>query len=285
MPRSKRWGLGVLVAILIALIVSVGPALYAQGRMVTTTGVVFVRGIIGSIPITVANIITTSTDGLLIQNTTAATVGVPVQYGPRIRQCGTAWKTDATTASQIDCFASEIRPESAAVATTFTYAWMKSINGGAYSDLLTLNSGGQFTATGSISATGHLGAGGAFYIFWTGRNNMTSPADGVWLLDNNAETLKVYKNMTAATESVTFRSVGAAETIAGNSSNFRITVGGTPGTTATVTFGTAWTTAPVCHAQNEVTANILKAAAAVGQVVLTGIVVAGDTITVHCEGY
>jgi len=40
-----------------------------------------------------AGIATTSTDGLVITNDTAATVGVPMQYSPRLRLRGQAWAT------------------------------------------------------------------------------------------------------------------------------------------------------------------------------------------------
>jgi hypothetical protein len=231
--------------------------------------------------ITVNNLVTTSTDGLVLQNTTAATVGVTAQYSPRLRLRGAAWKSNATAASQTSDWILENIPASGAAAITSDVLLYHQTNAVTDTGSFRFSSIGGVTVSGTGSFV--LPAGGLFY--WNTRTILNSTADGLLSITNNAQTLNVFKNMTAAAESVTFRAAGAAETIAGNSSNFRITVGGTPGTTATVTFGTAWTTAPVCHAQNEVTANILKAAAAVGQVVLTGIVVAGDTITVHCEGY
>lgn len=169
MPRFNKPLVAVFVAIgiLFGIAVVTQTNLLAQGRMVTTTGVVFVRGIIGSIPLTIDNIVTTSTDGLLLQNTTAATVGVPVQYSPRLRLCGTAWKTDATTASQIDCDLIELRPVSAAGATTSSLVIGTSIAGGAYTDRLTLSSAGLLTAVGgtfSGTLTANQAAGGGLTI-------------------------------------------------------------------------------------------------------------------------
>lgn len=113
----------------------------------------------------------------------------------------------------------------------------------------------------------------------------TRPGVGQLTLTSVTTSLQVRKNISAVTESVTFRAAGTAETIAGNASNFRIVVGGTPGTTATVDFGVAWTVAPICTAQNEVTSNIMRPTASTTQLVLNGTVVASDKIAVHCEGY
>jgi hypothetical protein len=88
----------------------------------------------------------TSTDGLALETTTAATAGAQ-KYSPRMRLKGKGWKTNATAASQDVDFAWEVRPVQGAAAPTGQLVWSASINGGAYSDLLTLASDGLLTIT------------------------------------------------------------------------------------------------------------------------------------------
>jgi hypothetical protein len=84
---------------------------------------------------------TTSTDGLLLSNTTAATAGIQ-QYSPRIHLSGQGWKTNSTAASQSVDMIEEVQPISGASAPTGTLIWSNSINGGAYNALMALTSGG-----------------------------------------------------------------------------------------------------------------------------------------------
>ena len=99
-------------------------------------------------------IATTSTDGVVLQNTTAATSGVTAQYSPRLRFSGTAWKSNATAASQVNSMALELRPVSGAAATTFTWALMASVAGsGSYTDILDGNSDGYLQIGNGASAT------------------------------------------------------------------------------------------------------------------------------------
>jgi hypothetical protein len=97
----------------------------------------------GPVTINVPAIAATPTDGVLVQNVTPATLAVPVQYAPRQRFCGTAWKSDVTAASQTNCWSIGNRPATGAAATTSSLVFASSLNDGAYSDLFTLNSGGQ----------------------------------------------------------------------------------------------------------------------------------------------
>lgn len=104
-----------------------------------------------------AGIGTTSTDGLILSNTTAATSGVTVQYSPRLRWTGTAWKSNATAASQTNSLIQEIRPVTGATATTFDFVWAGAAAGaGSYTTLLTLNSetGSLIIPHSSVSVLG-----------------------------------------------------------------------------------------------------------------------------------
>src|SRR5947207_9032220 len=55
--------------------------------------------ITGSYTQTLTALGTTSTDGVVLANSTAATAGVPVQYSPRIRLRSNVWNTTATAAT------------------------------------------------------------------------------------------------------------------------------------------------------------------------------------------
>ena len=81
-----------------------------------------------------------SADGLVLATTTPATVGAQ-KYSPRMRMRGFGWKTDATAASQAVDFAFEVRPVQGAAAPTGNLVWGSAINGGSYSDLMSLSSG------------------------------------------------------------------------------------------------------------------------------------------------
>ena len=112
-----------------------------------TTGVVYLRSgsgltLTGATTITRAGIGVTSTDGLILNNTTAAAVGAQ-QMSPRVRFDGFGWKTDATAASQAVSFINEMLPVEGASAPTANLLWKYSVNGGAYATRLTLTSAGQ----------------------------------------------------------------------------------------------------------------------------------------------
>jgi hypothetical protein len=90
------------------------------------------------------NIGTTSTDGIVLQNTTAAAVGAQ-QYSPRLRLTGQGWKTNSTAASQTVDWILEARPVQGAANPTVNLALLYQVNGGGYTDAV---------ATGGILAPG-----------------------------------------------------------------------------------------------------------------------------------
>ena len=94
------------------------------------------------------NIVTTPTDGFLIQNTTAATSGVPVQYSPNLHWKGSAWNTGGTPANNSTDWIIYQAPVSGSTPYT-QLQFYSSINGGAYANRATLNSFGEFS-TGAI---------------------------------------------------------------------------------------------------------------------------------------
>lgn len=100
----------------------------------------------------------TSTDGLILQNTTAALVGQTQEYSPRLVFSGTAWKSNATAISETDKWSIENEPQSGAAATTANLVFQSSLAGGSYATKMTLTSAGALTTTGAINA-GNLGSG------------------------------------------------------------------------------------------------------------------------------
>lgn len=98
---------------------------------------------------------TSSTNGFLLRNTTAAAAGAQ-QYSPRSVWEGQGWKTTATAASQAVAFMAEVRPVQGAANPTGTWALAASINGGAYSDVLTVTSAGGLTAIGDVTTGGKV---------------------------------------------------------------------------------------------------------------------------------
>lgn len=96
----------------------------------------------------------TSTDGLLLTNTTAAAAGAQ-QYSPRLHFTGQGWKTNATAASQSVDFINELRPVQGAANPTGNLVWAASVNGAAYSDLVTLTTAGDF-GVGTTTPSGRF---------------------------------------------------------------------------------------------------------------------------------
>jgi hypothetical protein len=97
----------------------------------------------------------TSTDGMVLQNTTAAAAGAQ-QYSPRLRLAGQGWKTTATAASQQVDWIIENQPVQGSANPTTNLVISSQVNGGGYSAQLTLQSGGNalFGGTAQITRLG-----------------------------------------------------------------------------------------------------------------------------------
>lgn len=93
---------------------------------------------------------TTSTDGVVAENTTASTSGAPVQYSSRSRWTGTAWNTTAL-ASQVADWICEIQPVSANPITS-NLIWSAQQNVGGYTSRMTLTSIGGLTISDQLIA-------------------------------------------------------------------------------------------------------------------------------------
>lgn len=159
---------------------------------------------LSALPLTVDAIAAVSTDGFVLQNTTPATAGVPVQMGPRLRIRSHVWNT-TTPADNTDDWRLEGIPTSGATpASMIRLSW--SANGGAYADKLTINSsgnlvvGGSITGSGNITGTGSVSAGVAAVIQWTSVTQMHAPADGQLNLRNSGNSAGV--GLDVATDAV-----------------------------------------------------------------------------------
>ena len=191
--KGVWWGLGRkkgLVWGVVGLVVLLGTPV--GGQDLTTDLALFLRdlrsqtlGVVNtilSVTATQAGIATTSTDGVVVTNTTAATSGATVQISPRMRLCGTAWNSSGA-ASETDCWKIEAVPATVAGTTTVSLQVARSVAGGAYGSTVTISSGGSITAGLNLTAA----AGGV--VNWTGRANVSSPADGEITTGNNAQTV------------------------------------------------------------------------------------------------
>jgi hypothetical protein len=96
----------------------------------------------------------TSTDGIVLQNTTAAIAGNQ-KWSPRLHFSGRGWKTDATAASQTVDVIAELQPVQGAANPSGSLVWSSSINGTSYTPLMTLTTGG-YLGIGSATPQGPL---------------------------------------------------------------------------------------------------------------------------------
>lgn len=246
----------------------------------------FTATLLGAYTAERAGIATTSTDGDVMSNATAATAIATVQMSPRTRWVGTAWDT---AASQTVAFFGETLPATAATPTG-TWKLGYSLNGAAASYPFTLSSTGVGTflssvgSGGNVTATGDLRAGAAGSIYWNTRASLTSTADGVINLTNNAGTgftaldimgAIVYSNGTPV---ITSGISTTTPTIGGNDSVFVVTVKATPGVTGLITFGQAFSFVPSVTCVNTITANVVQAVPTTTNVVLNGVWLANDII-------
>lgn len=92
------------------------------------------------------------TKGLKLTNTTAAAAGAQ-QISPAIHWSAHGWKTTATAASQVVDFYADILPVQGTTNPSARWRLRSSINGGAYSDLMLVNSTGSMSFTGTVIST------------------------------------------------------------------------------------------------------------------------------------
>lgn len=238
----------------------------ANGALVTTLG-----GAAGTI--TVPAIATTSTDGLVIQNTTAATGGATVQMSPRTKWCGTAWNSSGS-ASEIDCWIAEVLPVTAAGTTTSQFNIARSINGGAYTTILSLTSAGNANFTNNMFAN-NVGA-----IGWTGRTTFNSTADKLMQILDTGQTTGTELN--GGTPTLGTCTAGAL--VSGSHNSAGSYTSNTSGS-CVINFGTPnFTNTPFCFAMSTAsTTHPRISASSASSITVTG-GVSGETIQYFCIG-
>ena len=119
---------------------------------------------------------TTTTDGYVLENTTAAAAGAQ-QYSPRLRLTGQGWKTNATAASQTVDWVFENQPVQGTANPTSNLVILNQINGGGYSAKAYLTSGGVFAIEQNAGGAGQVGLAAAYGQLWVRNLANTSYAD------------------------------------------------------------------------------------------------------------
>jgi hypothetical protein len=226
---------------------------------------------------------TTSTDGIISQNTTAALVGTTVQISPRIRLSGTAWDTDDAVSRTVSFFTENLPATGNTVTGTWKLGYIDPVSA-VITYPITVASSGTITSIGSfITSNGSVqaGAGNSFQI--NGRNILSSTADGLTNLFNNAGTVGVQLNTGTAAPTLTACGTG---TVSANSRNSFGEITATGATACTVTFGAPnWTNAPFCVVTGDnalITTPYVSARSATAFTV-SGLT-AGDKFSYHCGG-
>lgn len=257
-----------LAAFVVALLL-IAPAVRAQGRIV--------RAFSGFI--TVNSLATTSTDGVTISNTTAATGGATVQISPRLRFRGNAWDT---AASQTVDFFLENLPATAATPTG-TLKFGYSLNGGVATYPLTLSSAGVLTAVGagsSVVSGGSVQAAAGSAMFWLGRSTMSSTADKLLMLGDAAVLTGTEINV--GTPTLGTCTAGA---LTSGSHNFAGQYTSNTSGSCVINFGTPnFTNTPFCFAMSTAsTTHPRISASSNSSITVTG-GVSGETIQYLCIG-
>lgn len=235
---------------------------------------------IGTFFVTKDNIQTTSTDGITLNNSIASTASVTAQWPPRLKLCGSAWKSNATAVSETDCWIVESRPTTGTSATTDTLVFSRSLAGGAYVDVVTV-------AGSVLSMASGVGGLAANYIsFNANRAVAQSLSDGTLNISNQAITIgsqiKADALPTVASGFGTSPAVTAGSTPLAGSIN--IGTGGTA-TSGIINFnGTAFPSAPFCLAGDQSSNIAVRASTTTTQLTLTVTVAwsASDIVSWHC---
>lgn len=214
---------------------------------------------------------TTSTDGLLLQNTTAATMGTTAQISPRNKWCGTAYNS-VSTLSETDCWISEVLPSTSAGATSSQIIFSRSTAGGAFAAVFSISSGGGFS----------LGLNNGF-IAGNGVSVLKFPTtNGLFNVQDNAADVGAQFNVGSAVPTVTSCGTGA---VTSHSTNTAGEVTATGATSCTLTFGAPnFTNQPFCTLEDESTlATTRISVISVSAFTVTGLT-SGDKFMYTCIG-
>ncbi len=115
-----------------------------------------------SLSVTQNNFGTSSTDGLVLNNTTSGTAGIPVQYSQRARYIGAAY---TGSASQTVYLYNELRPVNGTNPVTGNFVWVYNVNAAGDNVRMTLTDDGKLGVNTSPTSTLH--SGGSFAATYT----------------------------------------------------------------------------------------------------------------------
>ena len=113
----------------------------------------------GAIIATQTGVGTVPTDGVLITNTTAASVGAQ-QYSPALSLSGTGWATGGGGSMAVK-FSQYVVPVTGSSSPTGNLTWDSKVGGAAAVVQMTLSTAGDLKATGTIGATMYYGVAGS----------------------------------------------------------------------------------------------------------------------------
>lgn len=265
---------------------TLGGVAYSQVRASTTTGTVTIRNIIsgtlnflgtsslsltnGTITVNGANTGATIADGLLLQNTTAATAGTQVQEPRVFRMCGTADNSSSGHVSETDCWRLEALPATAAGATSIALNLCRSVAGAAYTNCLQITSGGSFTipSGASIILSSERIKSSANGLFQTIQNSLSSPG-----VEFNTGTAAPTLG-TCTGGSLTSGSTNTSGEYTGNTSS-----------SCVVTFGAPnWSNAPFCFAMSEASTTHPRISARSATAITVTGGVSGEAVQYFCVG-
>lgn len=158
------------------------------------------------------NIGTTSTDGIILQNTTAATVGAQ-QYSPRLRLTGSGWKTNATAAAQTVDWIIENQPLQGAASPATALTFASQVNGGGYTNYFRMVNGtsGSYSGTtlSSIASNFNLSSNDGVYVGITINSVTGVTLSGNLTVLNSSATLPVGSTFQWSTDLILRRSAAA----------------------------------------------------------------------------
>jgi hypothetical protein len=163
----------------------------------------------GSVQINKNALAVVSTDGLVLQNTTAATAGATVQISPRVMWTGTAWNTTAVAATNtVSAFAEMLPVSSTAPLPSWRLGFIS--GAGATTYPVTVNSNNNITLLGSIDIPATR------YYSLSARVSYGASASGVADILNSGLTGFTRLNYGPATANFPALAVGTPAGAAGN---------------------------------------------------------------------
>lgn len=134
----------------------------------------------------------TQTDGLVLENATAAAAGAQ-QRSPALRLTAQGWKTNATAASQTVDWLVDVLPVQGAAAPTANLVMAARINGAAYADKAAVTSGGAVLSGGTFAFL--LDTDTGLTNFENGNNNLALVSGGSTALLLNTSTFVIRSTM------------------------------------------------------------------------------------------